>query len=74
MRMVDIIDHKRQGGALTAEEIQFFIDGYTDGTIPDYQASALLMAIYFNDMTDDERALLTMTMMRSGDPIRSFDD
>ena len=69
MRMVDIIDHKRQGGALTAEEIQFFIDGYTDGTIPDYQASALLMAIYFNDMTDDERALLTMTMMRSGDQL-----
>ncbi|KRL69817.1 pdp protein [Latilactobacillus sakei subsp. carnosus DSM 15831] len=67
--MVDIIDHKRQGGALTAEEIQFFIDGYTDGTIPDYQASALLMAIYFNDMTDDERALLTMTMMRSGDQL-----
>ena len=69
MRMVDIIDHKRQGGTLTAEEIQFFIDGYTDGTIPDYQASALLMAIYFNDMTDDERALLTMTMMRSGDQL-----
>lgn len=69
MRMVDIVDHKRQGGALTAEEIQFFIDGYTDGTIPDYQASALLMAIYFNDMTDDERALLTMTMMRSGDQL-----
>ncbi|AUX11754.1 pyrimidine-nucleoside phosphorylase [Latilactobacillus sakei] len=69
MRMVDIIDHKRQGGALTAAEIQFFIDGYTDGTIPDYQASALLMAIYFNDMTDDERALLTMTMMRSGDQL-----
>ena len=69
MRMIDIIDHKRQGDALTAKEIQFFIDGYTEGTIPDYQASALLMAIYFKDMTDDERSLLTMTMMRSGDQL-----
>ncbi|MCW8083999.1 pyrimidine-nucleoside phosphorylase, partial [Pediococcus acidilactici] len=53
MRMVDVIDHKRNGSALTKEEISAFIEGYTNGEIPDYQASALLMAIYFNGMTDE---------------------
>ncbi|EOL46512.1 pyrimidine-nucleoside phosphorylase [Enterococcus caccae] len=69
MRMVDIIEKKRNGFELTKEEIKFFIDGYTAGTIPDYQASALLMAIYFQDMTDEERADLTLAMVDSGDVI-----
>ncbi|OJG52263.1 pyrimidine-nucleoside phosphorylase [Enterococcus haemoperoxidus] len=69
MRMVDVIEKKRNGLELTKEEIKFFIDGYTAGTIPDYQASALLMAIYFQDMTDEERANLTLAMVDSGDVI-----
>jgi pyrimidine-nucleoside phosphorylase len=69
MRMVDIIEKKRDGGELSQAEIKFFIDGYTNGDIPDYQASALLMAIYFQDMTDEERANLTMAMVESGDQI-----
>ncbi|MDA9470830.1 pyrimidine-nucleoside phosphorylase [Enterococcus sp. 5H] len=69
MRMVDVIEKKRNGLELTKEEIQFFVDGYTDGKIPDYQASALLMAIFFQDMTDEERANLTLAMVDSGDVI-----
>ncbi|MBC1546889.1 pyrimidine-nucleoside phosphorylase [Listeria sp. FSL L7-1435] len=69
MRMVDIISKKRDGKALSTEEIQFFIDGYTNGEIPDYQASALAMAIFFQDMNDQERADLTMAMVGSGDMI-----
>ena len=69
MRMVDIITKKQNGEKLTTEEIQFFIKGYTDGSIPDYQASALAMAIYFQDMTDRERADLTMAMVNSGETI-----
>lgn len=69
MRMVDIIAKKRDGKALTAQEIEFFITGYTQGTIPDYQASALAMAIYFQDMNDQERADLTMAMVNSGETI-----
>jgi len=69
MRMVDIITKKQNGEELTTEEIQFFIKGYTDGSIPDYQASALSMAIYFQDMTDRERADLTMAMVNSGETI-----
>ncbi|WP_416175816.1 pyrimidine-nucleoside phosphorylase [Clostridium sp.] len=69
MRMVDIIGKKRDGGELTTEEINFFIEGYTKGTIPDYQASSLAMAIYFQDMTDRERADLTMAMVKSGETI-----
>ena len=54
MRMVDIIEKKRDGGKLTKEEIEFFVNGYVRGDIPDYQASALLMAIYFRNMDYDE--------------------
>ncbi|PSA90226.1 pyrimidine-nucleoside phosphorylase [Bacillus atrophaeus] len=69
MRMVDIIIKKQNGKELTSEEIQFFVNGYTDGSIPDYQASALAMAIFFQDMTDRERADLTMAMVKSGETI-----
>lgn len=69
MRMVDIIAKKRDGGELSKEEIEHFINGYTDGDIPDYQVSSLLMSIFFNDMTQEERANLTMAMVKSGDEI-----
>jgi pyrimidine-nucleoside phosphorylase len=67
--MVDIIAKKRDGKELTTQEIAFFVDGYTQGNIPDYQASALAMAIFFQDMNDRERADLTMAMVNSGDVI-----
>jgi pyrimidine-nucleoside phosphorylase len=69
VRMVDIISKKRDGHELTTEEINFFIKEYTVGNIPDYQVSALLMAIYFEDMTDQERAAMTMAMVNSGETI-----
>lgn len=69
MRMVDLIAKKRDGYALSAEEIQFIINGYTNGTIPDYQMSAFAMAVFFRDMNDQERADLTMAMVHSGDTI-----
>lgn len=69
MRIVDIIEKKRDGRELTTAEIQFFIQGYTNGSIPDYQASALMMAIYFQNMTERERSDLTMAMVASGDQI-----
>ncbi|AVQ33550.1 pyrimidine-nucleoside phosphorylase [Staphylococcus muscae] len=69
MRMVDIIAKKRDGEVLTTEEIKFFVNGYTNGDIPDYQMSSLAMAIFFQDMTDEERADLTMAMVESGDQI-----
>ncbi|MEH7073914.1 pyrimidine-nucleoside phosphorylase [Neobacillus drentensis] len=69
MRMVDLIEKKRDGQELTKEEIQFIINGYTNGSIPDYQVSALTMAIYFKGMTEQERADLTMAMVESGDQI-----
>jgi len=69
MRMVDLISKKRDGHELTTEEINFFIDGYTKGTIPDYQASAMAMAIYFKDMNDRDRADLTRSMVNSGETI-----
>lgn len=69
MRMVDIIEKKRDGKELSTAEINFFIEGYTKGDIPDYQASALAMAIYFQDMNDRERADLTRAMVESGDTI-----
>lgn len=67
--MVDLIEKKREGKELSTEEIKFIVEGYTDGTIPDYQVSALTMAIFFKDMSDRERADLTMAMVESGDQI-----
>ncbi|MDE6660545.1 MAG: pyrimidine-nucleoside phosphorylase [Anaeroplasmataceae bacterium] len=67
MRAVDIIIKKRDGFELTKEEIQFFIEGFTNGTIDNYQASALTMAIYFQGMTDQEATYLTESILHSGD-------
>ena len=69
MRMYDLILKKRNGQELTKEEIDFFVQGYTKGEIPDYQASALLMAIFFNKMNKRETADLTMSMVNSGDKL-----
>ena len=69
MRMVDIIEKKRDGKELTTDEINFFIEGYTKGDIPDYQAASLAMAIFFQDMTEQERVALTLAMVHSGDVI-----
>lgn len=69
MRMVDIIDTKRSGETLSDEQIDFFINGVVDGSIPDYQTSALLMAIWFNGMNAAETQRLTMDMLHSGDEL-----
>ena len=69
MRMVDLIQKKRDGKELTKEEINYIIQNYTNGDIPDYQMSAFAMAVYFQDMTTEERANLTMAMVESGDQI-----
>lgn len=69
MRMVDVIEKKRDGLELTKEEINFAIEGYTNGEVPDYQMSALLMAVYFQDMTTEERVNLTKAMIESGDQV-----
>ncbi|MBP1155179.1 MULTISPECIES: pyrimidine-nucleoside phosphorylase [unclassified Paenibacillus] len=69
MRTVDIIHKKRDGGELTTEELDFLIEGYTRGDIPDYQMSAWAMAVFFNGMTARETADLTMAMVRSGDQV-----
>ena len=69
MRMYDLIMKKRKGEELTTEEINFFVDGFTKGEIPDYQASAMLMAIFFNKMNKRETADLTNAMVESGDKI-----
>ena len=69
IRVYDIIAKKREGEALSKEEIEFAIDGYTNGHIPDFQMSALLMAICIRGMTDEETANLTMSMASSGDII-----
>ena len=69
MRMVDLIIKKRQGGALTREEIAFWINGYVKGSIPDYQVSAMTMAILFKGMTEEEVINLTDLMEHSGDTL-----
>lgn len=69
MRMVDMIEKKRDGHVLTNEEISFIINGYTDGSIPDYQMSAFQMAVYFQGMTLEETAQFTMAMVESGDQV-----
>lgn len=67
MRMYDLIHRKRDGSELTTDEIAFFVKGVTDGSIPDYQTTALLMAIYFKGLTPRETADLTVAMAHSGD-------
>ena len=69
MRAVDIIIKKRDGGTLGREEIGFFVTGVTDGTLPDYQASALLMAILVRGMSTEETAWLTDAMVHSGERV-----
>ena len=69
MRMVDLIEKKRDGGVLTDDEIRFIIKGFTDGSIPDYQMSAFAMTVFYKGMTDHETAVLTDAMMRSGDTV-----
>ena len=69
MRMYDVIQKKRNGGELTDSEIESFVKGTVDGSIPDYQISALLMAIYFQGMTDREISVLTDFMAHSGDMV-----
>ena len=64
--MVDLIEKKRDGSELSRSEIEFFVRGYTGGIIPDYQMSAMAMAVFFQDMTDRERADLTLAMAQSG--------
>lgn len=70
MRMFDIIRKKRDGLALSEKEIQWFIDGYVKGEIPDYQASALCMAIYFKGMNVEETTALTFAIRDSGDKLK----
>ena len=69
MRMVDLIHKKKQGEELTRAEINFIVEGYTSGEIPDYQMSALLMAIYFKGMNKEETANLTIAFINSGDKV-----
>ncbi len=69
MRMVDIIEKKRDNHPLSKEEIDFFVQGYTKGDIPDYQMSSLLMAIYYNSMNDEEVTHFTNAVLHSGDII-----
>lgn len=69
MRMLDVLLKKRNGQALTQEEVNFFVEGYVQGDIPDYQASALLMAIYFQGLNEGETAWLTQAMAASGDQV-----
>lgn len=72
MHMTDLIEKKKQGQTLTQEELHFIVHGYTAGDIPDYQMSALMMAIYFRGMTPEETAQLTIEMEHSGRRGRSL--
>ncbi len=67
MNMVDLIEKKKHGQALSAEELAFFAQGAAEGSIPDYQLAALLMAVWFNGMTPEETRDLTLAMVRTGD-------
>lgn len=67
MRMYDLIMKKRNGKELTEDEIRFMVEGYTKGSIPDYQMSAMMMAVYFQKMTEQETLYLTMAMAESGE-------
>ena len=69
MRTVDLIQRKRDGEELAPEEIEFLVEGYTSGEIPDYQMSAFLMAVYYSGMSDREVGRLTECMLRSGDTV-----
>src|SRR6202163_1718636 len=69
MRTVDLIQRKRDGEELAPEEIEFLVNGYTSGEIPDYQMSSFLMAVFFSGMTDREVSRLTECMLRSGDTV-----
>ena len=69
MRVVDIIDKKKKNNELTKAEIEFLLEGYLSGKVPDYQMSSFLMSVYFNNMTKDELTNFTLTMRDSGDTI-----
>lgn len=69
MRMVDLIEKKRDGGVLSDDEIRYIISGFTSGEIPDYQMAAFAMAVFYRGMDDHETAVLTDAMMHSGDTI-----
>ena len=69
MRMVDLINKKKEGKALSKEEIAFIVEGFTKGEIPEYQMSAFLMAVYFKGMNQEETAELTLNMAKSGDTV-----
>src|SRR5881394_3384515 len=69
MRTVDLIQRKRDGEELAPEEIEFLVNGYTSGDIPDYQMSSFLMAVFFSGMTDREVSRLTECMLHSGDTV-----
>ena len=67
MRMYDLILKKREGAKLSSDEINFFVEKFTKGEIPDYQAAALMMAIYFQKLNEEETLSLTKAMINSGD-------
>lgn len=69
VRMVDLIEKKQEKEELTAEEVRWMIDGFTSGEVPDYQMSAMLMAVFYNGMTKEELSEMTMAMVESGDQI-----
>ncbi|MGC2935949.1 pyrimidine-nucleoside phosphorylase, partial [Enterococcus faecium] len=69
MRMVDLIEKKRDGKELSKEEIEYFVTTYTNGKFPDYQVSALLMAIFYQDLTNEEITNLPLAIANSGDVI-----
>jgi pyrimidine-nucleoside phosphorylase len=69
MRIVDLIDKKKNNSSLTFDEIQYIISSYVNGDIPDYQISAFLMAVYFNGMSQEETSFLTKSMIESGETI-----